>query len=209
MLKGTIYITYDTNLCLANLGTCKTIAVVDEPDIVNIPGKIGGSILLPPYEALAALVDNDYNQFEYLYINYLANNPSVIKFIDIILQALLVGTNIILLIDSEGPKFDDVLRKLFMGFGICIGDDKTQFQYNISAMPMILARLYANDSIDSDYFLKLYPQEAPLDQFTIQKLAYSYGIPFTTNAEMITYFKHYSIILKGGMIQDMVSRLES
>ena len=208
MLKGTIYITYDTNLCLANLGTCKTIAVVDEPDIVNIPGKIGGSILLPPYEALAALVDNDYNKFEYLYINYLANNPSVIKFIDIILQALLVGTNIILLIDSEGPKFDDVLRKLFMGFGICIGDDKTQFQYNISAMPMILTRLYANDSINAEYFLRLYPHEVGFDPFILRKLSYNYGIYFTNDAEMSFHFKHRSIILKGGKIQDVISRPE-
>lgn len=210
MLKGTIYITYDVNLCLANLGTCKTIAIVDEPDILNIPGKIGGSILLPPYEALAALVDNNYNEFEYLYIQYLSMNQSVVKFIDIILQALIVGTNIIFLIDSDGPKFDDVLRKLFMNsFGICIGDDKISFQYNINALPMIFTRLYANDSINAEYFLRLYPQDAQFDQFTIRKLAYDYKIPFTTDSEMNTYFKHHSIILKGGMIQDVVLRLES
>ena len=70
MIKGTIYISYDINLCLANLNTCKTIIIADEPDLYNIPGKIGGSLLLPPYEALVSMIDGDEEKFRYEYLSY-------------------------------------------------------------------------------------------------------------------------------------------
>ena len=211
MLKGTIYITKDINLCLSNLNTCRTIAVMDEPDVLNIPGKIGGSILLPPYEALAALVDYDSDEmFKYEYMNYLNNNITVTKFIDIILQALIAGTNIIFLIDYEAPNFIGELKEFFMvNFGIYLGDDKHQFQYDIRYMPTILSRLYANDSIDMNYFLKLFPQEVVFDSFTIGKLMYDAKINFNNGTDAIKYFKKISLILKnGGKIQGVVKRLE-
>lgn len=211
MLKGTIYITNDINLCMANLNTCRTIVVADEPDVFNIPGKIGGSILLPPYEALAALVDYDNDSiFKYEYLKYLSTNITVTKFIDIILQALLVGTNIIFLVDHEGPNFTEELKEFFMGnFGIYLGDKSHQFQYDITYMPVILSRLYANDSIDRDYFLRLFPQEVVFDSFTIGKLMYDSKINFNNGADAITYFKKISLVLKnGGKIQGVVKRLE-
>ena len=74
LLKGTIYVTYDINLCLSNLNMCKTIVIADEPDQYNIPGKIGGSILLPPYEAMACLIDNNIDGFRTEYLSYLRMN---------------------------------------------------------------------------------------------------------------------------------------
>ena len=98
MIKGTIYITSDINLCLSNLNVCKTIIIAEDIDNYFIPDKIGGSLLLPPYEALAAIIDDDDEKFRYEYLTYLNTNPTVNKFIDIILQALIAGTNIILFI---------------------------------------------------------------------------------------------------------------
>lgn len=210
MIKGTIYITHDTNLCLANLNTCKTIAIVDEPEYVNVPGKIGGSILLPPYEALAALVEDAYNEFEYEYINYLLNNITAIKFIDIVLQALIVGTNIILYIEPGGPSFEKALQGFFISnFGIYIGDEGDEFKYDITYIPAILNRLYANDSIDKDFFLRLFPQEIIFDPFILRKLAYDQNIMFINDIDTGIYFKKISKILKnGGKIQGVVKRLE-
>ena len=209
MFKGTIYITHDPRICLANLNTCKTITVVDESDYLNIPGKIGGSLLLPPYEALAALVDDAYGDFEYSYMNYLANNLTVVKFIDIILQALIVGTNILLLVEQEGPRFERELKQFFVSnFGIYMGDEADEFKYDPAYIPMILNRLYANDSIEKEYFLKLYPLELPLDQFIGRKLSYEYNIFFNTHQETEMYFKKLSKIMKnGGKIQGVVKRL--
>lgn len=208
MIKGSIYMSYDPQLSLANLGKCKTIVIADEPEMFNIPGKIGGSILLPPYDAMAALVDNSYNDFEYIYMNYLMNDITVTKFVDIIIQALLVGTNMIFLMEPDMKQCEMVLKNFFISLGIYIGDDKHQFQYDMRLMHLILNRLYANDSINAEYFLRLYPYEVGFDPFILRKLSYNYGIYFTNDAEMSFHFKHRSIILKGGKIQDVISRPE-
>lgn len=209
MLKGTIYITYDVNLCLANLNSCKTIIVADEPDVYNIPGKIGGSLLVPPYQALSAIIDGDEERFRYEYLNYLSNDLTVNKLINIILQALIAGTNIIILLDREGPKFDRELKEYFMtSFGILIGDGSNQFQFDLNYIPIILNRLYSEDEININYYLNLYPLDVPFDPFILRKLAFDYNFPFINDYETGAYFKKVSKILKnGGIIQNVVKRI--
>ena len=209
MLKGTIYITYDVNLCLANLNTCKTIVVADEPDIYNIPGKIGGSLLVPPYQALAAAIDGDEEKFRYEYINYLATDMVVSRFINIILQALIAGTNMIILLDKEGPKFDMLLKHYFaMFFGIIVGDSNTQFQFDPNYIPAILNKLYAEDDINAGYFLSLYPLNLPFDEFILRKLSFDYQIPFVNDIETTTHFKKMCKIMQnGGIIRNVVKRI--
>lgn len=212
MIKGTIYIANDINFCIANLNSCKTIAIVDEPDIVNIPGKIGGSILLPPYEALALLIDGEEDSFRYEYYKYLSTNTTVCKFIDIILQALIVGTNIIFLIDTEGPDFKSTLINYFSSsFGIYIGDQNNDFRYTQNSMYMsiICNKLYADDSIDKEEYLRLIPRDTVYDQYILGKLMYEYGIGFSDLNDAVTYFRKKSLLIKnGGTIRGVVRRLE-
>lgn len=209
MLKGTIYITYDINLCLANINNCKTIVIADEPDLFNIPGKVGGSLLLPPYEALVAIIDGDEEKFRYEYMRYLMTDVTVNKFINILLQALIAGTNMIFLIDKDGPKFDLVLREFFMTyFGIVLGTGSQQFVFNPGFIPAILNRLYIDDDISVDYYLQLFPQEIPFDPFIISKMAYDYDLPFIGDYATMGYYKKRSKILKnGGIIRGVVQRL--
>lgn len=210
MLKGSIYITYDMNLCLANLNTCKTIVIADEVDMYNIPGKIGGSLLMPPYQALMAVIDGDEERFRNEYLQYLSSDPTVNKFINIILQALLAGTNIIFLIDKEGPtKFDMVLKEYFMAvFGIILGDGSTQFQYNINYIPVILNKLYTEDDISPENYLKTFPIEIPFDPFILRKLSFDMRIPFTDEYQMNNYFKKTARLMQnGGIIRNVVQRI--
>lgn len=211
MIKGSIYITYDINLCLANLNTCKTIIIADDPDKYNIPGKIGGSLLMPPYQALTAVIDGDEEKFKYEYLNYLTMDPTVNKFINIILQALLVGTNIIFLMDNEGPfKFDIILKEYFMmSFGIILGDYNIEFQYDINHIPVILNKLYTEDDIDPQTYLRDFPLEIPFDPFVLRKLAYEYQYTFMNDYDANTQFKKISKLLKnGGIIRNVVKRIE-
>ena len=209
MLKGTIYITYDMNLCLANLGTCKTIVVADEPEQYNIPGKIGGSLLVPPYEALAAFVEGDEERFRFEYLNYLSTNITVNRFINIILQALMAGTNIIILLDREGPKFDILLKDYFMMFfGILLGDESNQFTFDLNYIPAILNKLYMDDDIPINNFLGLYPENIPFDPVILRKMAFDFRIPFVNDYETGTYFSKLSKVMKnGGLIQNAVVRI--
>lgn len=210
MLKGTIYITYDVNLCLANLNTCKTIVIADEPDMYNIPGKIGGSLLVPPYQALMAVIDGDEEKFRYEYLNYLSIDPTVNKFINIILQALIAGTNIIFLMDKEGPtKFDMTLKEYFIGtFGIILGDNNIPFQFDLNYIPMILNKLYSEDDFTPQNYLELFPLEIPFDSFIVRKLSFDMNIPFTNDYQMNEYFKKISKIMQnGGMIRNVVQRI--
>lgn len=209
MIKGTIYITHDINLCLSNLNVCKTIVVADDIDAYTIPDKIGGSLLLPPYEALAAMIDDDDERFRYDYITYLSTDPIVNKFIDIILQALIAGTNIILFIEPEGPNFTMVLKEYFLStFGLLLGDESNPFEFNPNYVFSILNRLYMNDSIEKEYYLKLYPIEIPFDQFSVKKLAYEHGLIFNNDLSAATYFKKLSKILQsGGLVKGVIRRL--
>lgn len=210
MLKGTIYITYDINLCLANLNTCKTIVIADEPDMYNIPGKIGGSLLVPPYQALMAVIDGDEEKFNYEYLNYLTIDPTVNKFINIILQALIAGTNIIFLMDKEGPtKFDMTLKEYFIGsFGIILGDNNIPFQFDLNYIPVILNKLYSEDDFSSQNYLELFPFEIPFDPFILRKLSFDMNMPFINDYQANNYFKKISKIMKnGGIIQNVVQRI--
>lgn len=209
LLKGTIYITNDINLCLSNLNMCKTIIIADEPDNYMIPQAIGGSLLLPPYEAMTALIDGNDAEFNMGYMDYLNNNPSVYKFINIILQALIAGTNIIFLIDSEGINFELSLKEFFMtSFGILIGDSAHVFSYDITYTPIILNRLYISDDISKETYLLLYPYEIDIEPFFVNKLSYEFNMIFKDIRMAHDYFKKYSLVLKnGGIIRDVVSRL--
>lgn len=210
MLKGTIYITYDINLSLSNLNTCKTIIIADESDKYNIPGKIGGNLLSPPYQALTAVIDGDEEKFKYEYLNYLTLDPIVNKFINIILKALLVGTNIIFLMDKDGPvKFDMVLKEYFMvSFGIILGDNNIQFQYDINYIPIILNKLYTEDDFSSDEYLKAFPLEIPFDPFILRKLAFDTNYTFIDEYNANMHFKKMSKIIKsGGIIRNVVKRI--
>lgn len=214
MFKGTLYFTYDINLCIANLNTCKTIIIADEPDRYNLPGKIGGSILLPPYEALACIIDGDDEKFRYEYLNYLNNDITANKFINIILQALIVGTNMIILLDPEGPKFDMILREYFIySFGIYIGDGSNQFGYDQKYIPSILNRLYADDDIDAGFFLRLYPVGVNYDPFILKKLQFDCGIngAYFNDTMLAYHFNKISKVEKNGGVplKNVVKRLES
>lgn len=213
ILKGTIYITHDINLCLSNLNMCKTIVIADEPDSLqyNIPGKIGGSLLLPPYEAMVHLVDDDMKAFNREYNIYLGTNYSVDKFISIIIQALIAGTNIIFLLDQEvNNEIEVALLNFFAAqYGIIIGTSSRSFAFDISYTPFILNKLYAEEDMPKETYLTLYPQDISFDQFTLQKLMYEYDISFNDLSTAHAYFKKQSIILKnGGLIQGVVKRPE-
>lgn len=209
LLKGTIYITNDINLCLANMAMCKTIIIADEPENYRMPQAIGGSLLLPPYQALELLVDGNERDFEFEYDQYLNNDISVYKFINIILQALIVGTNIIFLVESNDIDFMKVLRRYFaVSFGIILGDSMNPFSFDINYTTSILNRLYSCDDISKETYLSLYPLEFDIDPFCVGKLQADFNMRFNNIKEAHEYFKRYSQVLKnGGIIRDAVSRL--
>lgn len=209
LLKGTIYITNDINLCLTNMAMCKTIIIADEPETYRMPQAIGGSLLLPPYQALELLVDGNERDFEFEYDQYLNNDISVYKFINIILQALIVGTNIIFLVESNDIDFMKVLRRYFaVSFGIILGDSMNPFSFDINYTPTILNRLYSCDDISKETYLSLYPLEFDIDPFCVGKLQADFNMRFNNIKEAHEYFKRYSQVLKnGGIIRDAVSRL--
>ena len=209
LLKGTIYITNDINLCLTNMAMCKTIIIADEPENYRMPQAIGGSLLLPPYQALELLVDGNEGDFEFEYDQYLNNDISVYKFINIILQALIVGTNIIFLVESNDIDFMKVLRRYFaVSFGIILGDSMNPFSFDINYTTSILNRLYSCDDISKETYLSLYPLEFDIDPFCVGKLQADFNMRFNNIKEAHEYFKRYSQMLKnGGIIRDAVSRL--
>ena len=102
-----------------------------------------------------------------------------------------------------------VLKEFFITtFGIYIGDSSNQFKFDLTYIPFILNRLYANDSIDCKQFLQLFPEGTIFDPFILRKLSFDYNIPFINDYENGIYFSKQSKILKnGGLIQSVVKRI--
>ena len=65
-----------------------------------------------------------------------------------------------------------------------------------------------DDSIEKEYFLKLFPVNEPFDPMVVGKLAYEYGIKFRSQPEAENYFMTLVQAIKnGGLVRDVVTRL--
>lgn len=129
------------------------ILYIGEPDpyLDQVTGNsiIYASILTPPYDALQAVLNEDYVRFGAVYTEHLNTNEAQM-FIATITAAIYKGINIVLLFpeDTAELKYPDFLMKfIFTNLGIQIATDDYPFMYNNAFDDIILDLLYRHNCI--------------------------------------------------------------
>lgn len=200
MFNGNIVITTDTNVINRALyeDSAKVLYLCDEDISSNGSIQLGykvvkSSILLPPYEAVCAMIDNDPALFLQLYTNYLGS-PDLDIFITMIMKILMDDQNIILYPgrDEAEMAFIPILSQYFMNyFGVAIGNIYERSMFNFAAVPTILNKMYLYELIDYNEFFILYPVAAPIIPDIVPKLIQEMN-PYVSEPSMPVYLKYFT-----------------
>lgn len=155
----------------------KVVDMEDSPQTLpkEHPNVIGGGVLLPPIDALVAEQDGDESKYDRIYLNYF-QEEYVSLFMEALISALLLGTNIILYLPNpEGfqtpRKFTQVIEYLYgIRVGV-IGQRPSVCNLNdISSIKCWLCGAYHSSAITPREFLYLYPGDIDANPKIISKL---------------------------------------
>ena len=105
--------------------------------------------LTPPYDALQAVLCEDYTRFGAIYTEHL-NTLEAQSLIATIVYAIYQGINIVLLFpeDTAELKYPDFLIKfIFTNLGIQVATDSNPFMYNNAFDDIIMDLLYRHDCV--------------------------------------------------------------
>lgn len=182
MLKGTMYITDDKDICINSINNPASILLTLEEgnSIFNLSNNniTKATILLPPPDVSIMAVDGNAELCTNTYYAYL-HLPHVSEFIATIMMVLYRGGNIIIYYpkDEFSELFSGLLTNFFMiTYGIMIGNRGIEYRYDPSFEPINLSTLYSNGFLSPNDFLKEYPVGVPISNELINKLINELGI---------------------------------
>lgn len=170
------------------------VVVCDTPSpiIINHPSSLGASILLPPYEAVAEELDDNYELADTIYYSHLASDACD-TYINAILAAVLTSIPIALYFGPEeiGMRFVKVLiNYLYQAYGIVVGIEGRVVPYiEEPYLPIILSRLYINNVIDYEVFMINHPL-LPIDKAVISKMIVEVN-PWVPDTSFDGYYKYF------------------
>ena len=153
------------------------IVLTDDVQDYRYTSLLTCPMLLPPYEAMEAEINQDLNNAQILYVQHL-NRPDVQKLIATIIAALRMGKNIVLYIPDEDAahsfQFPTLLTNYFARmYGVMMhnritgqfmsGPSVVEDQSTIKLEAARMCMLLMNDAIKIEDFALHYPENAPLD----------------------------------------------
>lgn len=200
MLSGSITFTSNIDILRSAMydKTCRIVAMMDNVDsiIQTIPNVSPASILLPPYAAISAFLDNDKNTFFNEYFIHLGSKEAD-AFICLILAASARGINILLYVprdEAENLGFVDAFTQyMISAYGVYIGNDNgAPFNFDICHTANVLCRLYLHDFISYQELLVAYPPNTVMADYLIPKLAlelHFYGTPMEVATQINAYLQ--------------------
>lgn len=152
-------------------------------------GVIPVSFLMPPYEAMSAAINADFNVYLNIYKSYL-NDPQVMGNIARVLGILHQGLTAYIIIPPNVVDMGyhnviiDHFRERFGIIAECIGNT---FQYNINFEPMILDIMYLNDVILKEEFIAIERFDRMIPDDVVGKLFVEFRL--TTQEQQIKFFE--------------------
>lgn len=176
MIKGTLYFSSNVEATINAMRTGYKVISLTEDE--GISGSLKGTILLPPYQAVMAEMDNNFIGFQNEYTIHLMKKESDF-FISMIVMALFRGENIIIFIPKDESKLmfvEGLIGHLSSYFGIFPGSEVRPFYYDISFNPIILSKFYIYDLIPKEDFILWYPPQVELYPETFYKLSNEFGL---------------------------------
>lgn len=202
MLTGNLTLTYDLNKVPIYSSNHVIVALVEDKNLVQQIGAVQASILLPPYEAMEAEMNNNPALFHEIYNAHLFSYEAN-KFIGALLTALYQGKNICLYISTESMEllFNKELINFFANnYGINIQPDAQVFysyNQNIYQLLNIIENMYIYDYITPDEVFILIPKGALISEAIVQKLIAQTNSPILNSIEEYSrYFFDYKERIK-------------
>lgn len=196
MLKGYISITANPNI-LSN-AICSGTKIVAMKDNLNTNEYFGvepiqASLLLPPYESIAAFLEGDIESARNIYFSYLSQKEQDM-YICALIAASMKGINILIYtdIDMYEMKFAQLFYEyMVMTFGVAmISEEQPMFMYDPAFTSVNLGKLYFYDFITSEVFFILYPAVEPLPMSIIPKLVIEIN-PYVVNNTEVDYYNYF------------------
>lgn len=156
------------------------------------------SLFNPPFEAIVANIDGDYNNFANIYMNYLASNNDVNEFIVTIIQvSAIMGIPVILYLTKDEYELYYNILHMFLEqkYGLVIGNPYLNLQGQINDMSLqnLIQYMYVNDYIDVETFLRL--NQLPYTDMVMNKLISNFDLGFASDLNLTA--EQYSNIFNG------------
>lgn len=193
MLKGTIYATNNMQILQNALGSSSVIIVGEADDnFINSINAVKGSVLMPPYQCVSALMDNRIEEYNRLYFQHLSE-PCCVELIAVIIRSLYNGNNIMIYMnpDEYNMYFAQLSQYLLNTFGIMIGTESNNFGYNNNYDYALCTLLYQFNLFSPQEVLTLYPQGVQLTEPIIMKLITDIN-PFIEGADFSSYSLYFN-----------------
>lgn len=183
MAIGTCYLVTNTNLI--NSQQARVVTITDTKDYMNIPNSVGASILMPPYQAMMALLDNEERIFRQIYSEYLCL-PEVDQMLTIITKAVYNGVNIILFIPSDEVDIwvELLLYHINQKFGIIVGTKNSPFMIDNSKFINLQISCFMYDIIGLEEIMKSIPKDNYLINIITPKVMAYYNKPLTNDSHI-------------------------
>lgn len=204
-LTGSIYLVSDIDVACNNLVAPNTavITLTEQPEyMAYIPTALRGSALLPPYEAVMALSDNNRQLFSQIYYEYLASNVDVNILITIMTGSILLkGMRILLFIPRDEMElgfFRDLSAYIYGVYGILIGTEESPFGYHPYFDVANLEKLYLGGFITPQDFILEYPADMPVSLPASWKIINDLNIPIIQYNQAEAWVNNYVREIKQG-----------
>jgi hypothetical protein len=148
-----------------------TVAAITTSDYPNHPNIYNASILMPPTEVLMAWAEGQPLVMQNEYPRYLLSTDPDNMIVALI--AAMTKKNIVLYIPQDEFNIygNILLNHLYYVYGITCNYMQTQFSVNQAKIPYIISKFYAIDVMSYDDYMAMYPANALLPEFVIQKMA--------------------------------------
>lgn len=163
---------FDQFVFSTNGGTVVYIAENIDQRFMNHPCMVPANILNPPVQAIQAELDDNLNQANFVYDQYLMSED-VEAYVRIIMAACIKRTPIAIMFgkDELNMKSPNMfINFLYKRYGIVVGiRGKIDPYIEIQHMPEDLAILYCTDMIDYPSYMCMHP-DLPIAHISLPKL---------------------------------------
>lgn len=174
MFNGhTMSLVTDLNMIQAQINDFNflSVAAITTSDYPNHPNIYNASILMPPTEVLMAWAEGQPLVMQNEYPRYLMSKDPDDMIVALI--AAMTKRNIVLYIPQDEFNIygNILLNHIYYIYGITCNFMGTQFSVDQTKIPYIISKFYTIGVMSYEDFMAMYPANALLPEFVIQKMA--------------------------------------
>lgn len=183
-----------------------SVAAITTSDYPNHPNIYNASILMPPTEILMAWAEGQQLVMQNEYPRYLMSKDPDDMIVALI--AAMTKRNIILYIPQDEFNIYGgiLLNHIYFVYGITCNFMSTQFSVDPNKIPYIISKFYLIGVMSYEDYMAMYPANAPLPEFVIQKMAREVPVKSIGTATFQEYADYFNG-LNASKLQDTTKQM--